>query len=155
LHGASYAADLGHREELLSMCKHNGLHYWGTVSRPQAGDNWAGDVGRVEKFFDGERLVELEQRLGAGVGGLSPKSAAVFICGLQGTIAGVVTSLIDRGFVPDFKRIREALGVPPEVAASLFYEQYDNEPVINIKDDQVIAPLKLRMAAGLSKLGAA
>jgi ferredoxin/flavodoxin---NADP+ reductase len=151
LHGASYAADLGHRDELLAMVERNRLHYWGAVSRPQGSPDWRGDTGRVEHFFQGDRLVDLETRLGlAAVGGLSPSNAAVFICGLQGTIAGVVTALIDRGFVPDFKRIREALGVPADVPASLFYEQYDNEPVINIKDEQVMAPLRQRMAIALA-----
>ena len=57
--------------------------------------------------------------------------------------------LIDRGFVPDFKRIREALGVPAEIKDSVFYEQYDTEPVINIKDPNVVEPLRARMQAAL------
>ncbi|MBS1123900.1 MAG: hypothetical protein H6Q90_6128, partial [Deltaproteobacteria bacterium] len=35
---------------------------------------------------------------------------------------------------------------------SVFYEQYDTEPVINIKDPAVVAPLRERMQAGLAKL---
>jgi hypothetical protein len=34
----------------------------------------------------------------------------------------------------------------------VFYEQYDTEPVINIKDPTVVEPLKVRMQAALSKL---
>ncbi|MCA9676091.1 MAG: hypothetical protein H6708_14625 [Kofleriaceae bacterium] len=152
LHGASYDADLGYRDELDGYVKNNGLHYYGTVSRPQQCPNWHGDTGRVEAFFEPARLVDLEKRLGLGEGGLTPKTAAVLICGLQGTIGSTLTSLIPRGFVPDFKRIREALGVAPEVPASLFYEQYDTEPVIDIKDPAVTEPLKAQLADALHKL---
>ena len=34
----------------------------------------------------------------------------------------------------------------------MFYEQYDTEPVINIKDPAVVEPLKARMQAALAKL---
>jgi ferredoxin-NADP reductase len=152
LHGASYPADLGYREELMRLTETNRLHYWGTVSRPQAAPDWRGDVGRVEAFFAGERLADLERRLGLPPGGFNPKNVVIYICGLTGTISGTVIPLLDRGFVPDFKRIREALGVPADVKDSVFYEQYDTEPVINIKDDAVVAPLRARMAAGLASL---
>lgn len=152
LHGASYPADLGYRDELLEMCHANQLKYWGTVSRPKTGDGWTGDTGRVEAFFDGARLDDLERRLGLPPGGFNPKNVVIFICGLTGTITGTITPLFDRGFVPDFKRIREALGVPADTKDSVFYEQYDTEPVINIKDDTIVAPLRARMQAGLAKL---
>jgi ferredoxin-NADP reductase len=151
LHGASYAADLGHRDELQAMVKNHGLRYWGTVSRPGVGDGWSGDIGRVEQFFAPDRLPELERRLGLEAGGFTPKSAAILICGLQGTIGQTITYLLDRGFVPDHKRMREALGVPATTAASLFYEQYDTEPVIDIKTPEVIAPLRERMQVALAK----
>ncbi len=35
LHGASYPADLGYRDELDAMVKNHKLHYFGTVSRPK------------------------------------------------------------------------------------------------------------------------
>ena len=152
LHGASYPADLGYRDELESMVAKNKLKYWGTVSRPKDFPGWTGDTGRVEAFFDGARLEELEKRLGLPPGGFNPNNVVVFICGLTGTITGTVVPLMDRGFVPDFKRIREALGVPTETKDSIFYEQYDTEPVINIKDPTVVEPLKARMQAGLAKL---
>jgi ferredoxin--NADP+ reductase len=154
LHGASYPDDLGYRDELIELGKTNGLRYFGTVSRPKEALGWTGDTGRVESYFAGERLADLEKRLGLPVGGLTPKSAAVLICGLQGTISSTLESLVDRGFVPDFKRIREALGVPSDLPASLFYEQYDTEPVINIKDPTVVEPLRARMQAALAGLGA-
>jgi ferredoxin--NADP+ reductase len=153
LHGASYPADLGYRDELTRLVTEHGLKYWGTVSRPKEAAGWTGDTGRVEAFFDGARLDDLEQRLGLAPGGFNPKNVVIYICGLTGTITGTIVPLLDRGFVPDFKRIREALGVPPETKDSVFYEQYDTEPVINIKDEAVVAPLKARMQAGLAKYG--
>jgi ferredoxin-NADP reductase len=151
LHGTSYPADLGYRDELQGMVEHNHLRYWGTVSRPKAAPGWSGDTGRVEAFFEGPRLDDLERRLGLAPGGFTPRNVVIFICGLTGTITGTIIPLLDRGFVPDFKRIREALGVPPETKDSVFYEQYDTEPVINIKDPSVIEPLRARMQAALAR----
>ena len=153
LHGASYPADLGYRDELLGLVETHGLKYYGTVSRPKEGDGWSGDTGRVEAFFAGERLAELERRLGLAPGGFMPNNAVIFICGLQGTIGTTITNLCERGFVPDFKRMREALGVPAEAPDTLFYEQYDTEPVINIKDPAVVEPLKAQLVAALARLG--
>jgi len=152
LHGASYPFDLGYRDELAHMTSHNKLKYWGTISRPKEAAGWTGDTGRVEAFFAGDRLANLEQRCGLPTGGFTPKNVVVYICGLTGTITGTVVPLIDRGFIPDFKRIREALGVPADAKDSVFYEQYDTEPVVNIKDPNVVEPLKVRMQAALAKL---
>lgn len=151
LHGASYPADLGYRDELAAMVARNRLRYWGTVSRPKEASGWTGDTGRVEAFFEGDRLADLEQRCGLPPGDFTPRNVVVYICGLTGTITGTVVPLIDRGFIPDFKRIREALGVPAAAGDSVFYEQYDTEPVINIKDPSVVEPLKARMQAALEK----
>ena len=73
------------------------------------------------------------------------------ICGLQGTIGTTITNLCARGFVPDHKRMREALGAPADVPATLFYEQYDTEPVIDIKNPEVVEPLKAQLATGRSE----
>lgn len=154
LHGASYPSDLGHRDELRAMVRGNGLHYFGSVSRPKPGDGWDGDTGRVESYFEPGRLAELERRLGLREGELSPINAVVLICGLQGTIGMTITHLCERGFVPDHKRMREALGVPDDAPASLFYEQYDTEPVIDIKDPAVVEPLKTALTAARTRLGA-
>ena len=151
LHGASYPADLGYRDELAQLIEVNKLKYWGTVSRPKEAPDWKGDTGRVEAFFEGARLTDLESRMGLPPGGFTPKNVVIFICGLTGTITGTITPLIDRAFVPDFKRIREALGVPADVKDSVFYEQYDTEPVINIKDPTVVEPLRARMQAALAR----
>jgi ferredoxin/flavodoxin---NADP+ reductase len=152
LHGASYPADLGYRDELMGYAETHGLKYYGTVSRPKEAADWKGDTGRVEAYFEPGRLGEFERRLGLPEGGFTPKNVVIFICGLTGTITGTIIPLIDRGFIPDFKRIREALGVPAEAKDSVFYEQYDTEPVINVKDPSVVEPLKERMQAALAKL---
>jgi ferredoxin--NADP+ reductase len=149
LHGASYPADLGYRDELMQMVERNRLKYWGTVSRPKEAPDWRGDTGRVEAFFEGNRLADLEKRMGLPEGGFTPKTCVIFICGLTGTITGTMIPLIDRAFIPDFKRIREALGVPADVKDSMFYEQYDTEPIINIKDATVVEPLRARMQRAL------
>jgi ferredoxin/flavodoxin---NADP+ reductase len=151
LHGASYPADLGYRDELAQMVEKHKVRYYGTVSRPKEAPDWRGDVGRVESYFEPARLEQLEQRLGLPPGGFTPKNVVIFICGLTGTISNTIINLIDRAFVPDFKRIREALAVPAEVKDSVFYEQYDTEPVIDIKDPSVVEPLKARMQAALAK----
>jgi ferredoxin/flavodoxin---NADP+ reductase len=154
LHGASFPSDLGYRDELAHMIERNKLKYWGTVSRPHAevSQGWTGDTGRVEAFFEPGRLDDFEQRLGLPSGGFTPKNIVIYICGLTGTITGTIVPLIDRGFVPDFKRIREALGVPAEIKDSVFYEQYDTEPVIDIKNPSVVEPLRERMQAALAAL---
>jgi ferredoxin--NADP+ reductase len=152
LHGASYPADLGYRDELAAMVANHKLHYFGTVSRPKEAHNWTGDVGRVEAYFEPARLTDLEARIGLAPGAFTPANVVIYICGLTGTITGTVIPLIDRAFIPDFKRIREALGVPADAKDSVFYEQYDTEPVIDVKDPVVVEPLRVRMQAALAKL---
>jgi ferredoxin--NADP+ reductase len=152
LHGASYPAELGYRQELIALSRANGLKYLGTVSRPGESRDWTGDVGRVESFFEPSRLVDLEQHLGLATGTFTPDRAVVFVCGLTGTIGSVLVRLLDRGFIPNAKAIREALGVPVDVSASLFYELYDPSPVIDIADPAVIDPLRARTQAALSGL---
>lgn len=149
LHGVSYPADLGYREELEGL-RTTGLRYLPTVSRPDESADWAGAHGRVEDFFLPERLVELEQSLGLGSGELAPAAAVVYICGLQGTIGSTIMRLVDRGFVPENRRVRSALEIPDDAPATLFFEQYDTTPVIPVKDETVMADLRarLRRAAG-------
>ncbi|MCP3958315.1 MAG: hypothetical protein GY719_10730 [bacterium] len=150
LHGASYPAELGYREELDSL-KASGLHYMTSISRPAESPDWRGDSGRVEDYFMPERLKELDERLGLGAGGLRPDRAAILICGLQGTIGRIIERLIPRGFVPENRKLRRALEVPEDVPSSLFFEQYDNTPVIDVKDPEVIEPLREQLHAALAE----
>ena len=92
LHGASYPRELGYRQELLELSTANRLKYWGTVSRPSESGDWSGDVGRVESFFEPNRLPDLEHRLGLAAGGFTPDSAVIFVCGLTGTIGAYTRS---------------------------------------------------------------
>jgi ferredoxin--NADP+ reductase len=152
LHGASYPGELGYRQQLLALSATNGLKYWGTVSRPsEPRGDWTGDLGRVESFFEPHRLGDLEQRLGLEAGGFTPDRVVVFVCGLTGTIGASLVRLLDRGFIPNAKAIRDALGVPEDVSPSLFYELYDPAPVIDIDDPAVIEPLRARTQAALAR----
>jgi ferredoxin--NADP+ reductase len=151
LHGASYPDDLGYREELESMVA-QGLHYYSTVSRPQEAPDWKGDTGRVEDYFLAERLAELEERLGLGAGEFTPKHTVVFICGLQGTISQTIVRLNSRGFVPENRKLRRAFGLGEEVPSTLFFEQYDSTPVIDIKNPEVMDPLRQELHDAIKKL---
>lgn len=151
LHGASYPDDLGYREELEGMVS-QGLHYFTTVSRPQEAPGWQGDTGRVEDYFLPERLAVLEERLGLTAGAFDPRRALIFICGLQGTIGQTIVRLVSRGFVPENRKLRRAFELEEEVAATLFFEQYDSTPVIDIKDPAVMGPLQQELNAALKKL---
>ncbi|HET9360784.1 MAG TPA: hypothetical protein VFO58_13625, partial [Vicinamibacterales bacterium] len=152
LHGASRAAELGYRQELLGLSSTNRLRYWGTVSRPTETPEWVGDVGRVETFFEPARLRDLERRLNLPPDGLTPHDAVVYVCGLTGTITATMDRLIDRGFIPHALPIREALGVPSDARDSLFFELYDPAPLIDFTDPSVVQPLRARMRAALASL---
>lgn len=149
LHGASYPADLGYQEELEAL-QTRGLHYLKSVSRPNEAPGWDGDKGRVEDYFLPERLAALETGLGLGAGELTPANAVIYICGLQGTIGQTIVRMISRGFVPENRKLRRALEVGDDVEASLFFEQYDSTPVIDIKDPLVMEPLRRQLHAVLA-----
>lgn len=146
LHGASYPADLCYRDELERYREENGLHYFCTVSRPHEAPDWSGHGGRVEDFFKEERLAELEEAIGLGPGGLTPKTAGVLVCGLQGTIAQSIIRLARRGFIPDNRRIRKALEIEADTASSIWWEQYDSTPVIDINDAPLVDSIKEDLA---------
>jgi len=151
LHGASYPDDLGYRDELESMV-HQGLHYYTTVSRPKEAPDWGGDTGRVEDYFLAERLAQLEKRLGLGAGEFTPKRAVVFICGLQGTISQTIVRLNSRGFVMENRKLRRAFELGKDVAPTLFFEQYDSTPVIDIGNPQVMDPLRRELHDAIKRL---
>jgi len=71
--------------------------------------------------------------------------------GLRGTIGAVLVRLIDRGFVPHAKPVRDALGVPPEARDSMFYELYDPTPIVDIADPALMGPLRIRMQVALAR----
>jgi len=153
LHGASYPADLGYREELAGMVERNRLNYFATVSRPREAPDWRGDVGRVEDYFLPERLEALEDRLGMAAGAFDPRKAVIYVCGLQGTIGESIARLVGRGFVPDDRKVRKALAVPDAVPATLFFEQYDATPVVDIGDAELMAHLGDQLGLALARMG--
>jgi len=155
LHGASYTTDLGYADELakLSADHPDRLAYFPTISRPKECPGWKGDVGRVEAYFDPERVAELEARLELGRGGINPDNAVIYICGLVGTIYEVVDKCLHYGFVPENRMVRRALNLG-DVPASLIYEQYDTTPIVDIKDKTKLeamlkgTPFEGRVTAG-------
>jgi ferredoxin--NADP+ reductase len=148
LHGASYPADLVFREELEGLRESNGLHYFPTVSRPD-GTDWNGDKGRVEDFFKSERLAVLESAIGLLPGELTPKKAGILICGLQGTIAQTILRMNHRGFVPFDRKLRAAFEVPDGTPPSIWWEQYDTDPVVDTSDDELMAKVRAELRAAL------
>lgn len=152
VHGASYPQDLGYVEELETLMNRGpAKRYLPSISRPQQAVDWKGLTGRTEAHFTPDRLGFLEKELGMGEGDFNPANCAVMICGLQGTIANTVTSLMFRGFVPEDRKLRNALGIPADTHASIFWEQYDTTPVIDVKDEALIAELRDRLkAAGVA-----
>lgn len=146
VHGASYPADIGYRDQLEQYQRDYGMGYLPTISRPQEGDGWTGGEGRAEEHFRAHRIEELETSLGFEVGGLTPENATVFVCGLQGTIGMTIERLLRRAFVPEHRGIRKALEVDATVPSTLFFEQYDHEPVIDLKDVEHIDELKDRLS---------
>ncbi len=148
LHGVSYPEDLGYRNELQRYSAENGLHYYGTVSRPQQAPQWNGHTGRVEDFFTAENLAKLEDKL--KIDRLCPANAGVLICGLQGTIAQTIIRLASRGFIPEHRKLRKALEINSEQTPSIWWEQYDNTPVIDLNDATLIGSIKADLLSAVA-----
>ena len=149
LHGASYPSSLGYREELEAMARNNGLRYVPSVSRPGEAGEWTGATGRVEALFQPDRIADTEARIGLPPGGLRPDKATVLICGLQGTIANTILHLNGRGYIPDNRRLRRALEVDDGLPATIFWEQYDTTPVIDVKDEALMGRLRDELQSAL------
>lgn len=150
IHGASFPADLGFRAELDALASRHGLHYIPTVSRYRESPDWRGARGRAEDCFTPERLADTESRLGLKPGELRPAHAAIFICGLQGTIGSTIERLVARGFVPDDRGLRKAFAVPEALPAALFYEQYDSDPVVDLTNAARVAELASQLKSALA-----
>jgi ferredoxin--NADP+ reductase len=134
LHGASRPDEFAYAAELTAAAERFGLRYIPTLSRPLEHPEWTGRVGRVEYL--------LRSDLGLP---LAPESAIAYVCGFRGTIAESVRALLRRGFAPEDRRLRRLLGLPDTKAASLFFEQYDLEPVFDPNDAAVIASLRAEL----------
>ncbi|MEZ4452244.1 MAG: hypothetical protein R3B09_22450 [Nannocystaceae bacterium] len=132
-----------------ALARETGL-YLPSVSRAHTEPEWKGAAGRAEDFFKEDRLAEFERSVGLGEGELTPKNAAILICGLQGTIGSTITRLLPRGFIPDNRKIRAALEVPESMPATIFYEAYDTTPPIDLKDEALVAKLRAQLHAALA-----
>lgn len=138
LHGARHAQDLGYREDLQRAFREMPHRYLPTISAGHP--DWSGEIGRVETFFDREKLSVVERRLSLREGELTPHHAVVYVCGLYGTIHNTLKRLLCRGFVPNDGKIRQGLGLtglPP----SLFFEKYDDAPVLDLSNKEELEKL--------------
>ncbi len=149
LHGASYPRDLGYKPEMEEHLNSGSgkPRYFPTISRDPGEEPWDenGWRGRVESFFEEEKLQHLERTAGLEPGHITANNAVVFICGLTGTIANTLTALLRRGFVPGELKVRHALWIPKEMPASLFFEQYDTEPVLDLKNEALLEEYRERL----------
>jgi ferredoxin--NADP+ reductase len=140
LHGVSHPGELAYRDELEEAAK-EGLRYVPTVSRPAEHPDWRGQTGRVESLFVDGGVAKLERDL-ALAGPLGPDTAVVYVCGFRGTIAESLSRLLGRRFVPEDRKLRRLIGIPEGSAPSLYFEQYDLEPVFGPGDDALVAELR-------------
>ncbi|MBL8945880.1 MAG: hypothetical protein JNK45_22140, partial [Myxococcales bacterium] len=67
------------------------------------------------------------------------------------TIANTVTGLLDRGFVPENRKLRRVFEIEDERPSTVFWEQYDNTPVIDVKDAELVAGLRRTLHTALGK----
>lgn len=132
-HGVSRPHELAYRGELEDTAARFGLTYLPTISRPAAHPAWEGLTGRVEVLLEEGRVPRLDLR---------PDKTVVYVCGFKDTIAGSIRRLLGRGYVPEDRRLRRLLGIRDQATPSLFFEQYDLEPVFDASDQALIAELR-------------
>lgn len=149
LQGASHPHDIGYQRDLELVLNRVRQRYYPTISRPHLHPHWSGDTGRVETFFDAEKLEDLEERLGREKGFLAPENSIIYICGFQGTIAETLIRLFKRGFVPNDRRLRHALKVPDHLLPTLFFEQYDTEPILDLSNQAFLDSLAELFPVGI------
>ena len=136
LHGVSHPHELAYRDELAEAASRYGLRYLPTVSRPAEHPEWTGLTGRVESLLEHGRLGSLTLR---------PDQAVVYVCGFRDTIAGSVRRLLGRGYIPEDRRLRRLIGIAETAPPSLYFEQYDIEPVFDPNDHALIAALRAEL----------
>jgi ferredoxin--NADP+ reductase len=142
LHGVSHPEELAYRALLEEAAARFGLRYLPTVSRAEEHPEWTGRRGRVERLLRHDAPQGIESEMGLAPGELQPERVVAYVCGFRGTIAETVTSLLRRGFIPEDRRLRRLLGLPDDAKPSLFFEQYDLEPVFDPNDAALIAALR-------------
>lgn len=140
LRGACTKRELGFEQEIAHWVENAGLVDLSTVSRPHKCPEWSGLKGRVEDFFLPERLGALCDTL--GLERISPSNSRVLICGLQGTITQCIERLLPLGFIPDRRSLTKALGLPRNIESHVYFEQYDETPIFDLRDPEVVSRLK-------------
>lgn len=133
LHGVSHPHELGYRDVLEDAAARFGLRYLPTVSRGSEHPEWNGLTGRVETLLDPGRLDDLD---------LHPDRTTVYVCGFKNTIAGSVRRLLGRRYVPEDRRLRRMAGIHDDETSSLFFEQYDLEPLFDPSDAAALRALR-------------
>jgi ferredoxin--NADP+ reductase len=116
LEGASYARELGYREELAAIAGAvPWLKYVPTISRPWDDHSWSGQVGRVDDLV----------RKYADNWNLAPHNTTAYVCGHPSMIDNVKGILHRRGWDPRtvkeevyFKPSKPAARVPAGMPAS-------------------------------------
>jgi ferredoxin--NADP+ reductase len=117
LHGASYVDELSYRD-LLSNLENESIdkgkdnwnfRYRASISRPQEWFNrsWSGHKGRIESFLRpkaGKDKSPLEELVGEAI---TPENTSFYVCGWQGTVDGVLDSLVPKGFVTERKKRKD------------------------------------------------
>ncbi len=111
LHGASYVDELSYRELLTELEAESlekggsewNFRYRASISRPQEWFNrsWNGHKGRVETFLrpkPGKDKSPLEELVGEKI---TTQNTSFYVCGWQGTVDGVLDSLVPKGFVTE------------------------------------------------------
>ena len=147
IHGVSNPNYLGYMQELQELAKKNNLRYLPTVSRPHESEGWQGSFGRAEQTLAPERIEETEKLLGIS---LRPENTTISICGLNGTVKDTIKNLSLRGYIPHHRRLRKAFEIPEEMQSSLYYEQYDSEPVVDLKNELLVFEMKKQIHDALA-----
>jgi ferredoxin--NADP+ reductase len=117
LHGASYVDELSYRDLLTGLEEESldkgkdvwNFKYRASISRPQEWFNrsWSGHKGRVESFLrpqPGKDKSPLEELVGEAI---TPENTSFYVCGWQGTVDGVLDSLVPKGFVTERKKRKD------------------------------------------------
>ncbi len=117
LHGASYVDELSYKDlltnleiESLDQGKDSwNFRYRSSISRPQEWFNrsWSGHKGRIESFLRpraGKDKSPLEELTGETI---TPENTSFYVCGWQGTVDGVLDSLIPKGFVTERQKRKD------------------------------------------------
>ncbi|MCB1197974.1 MAG: ferredoxin--NADP reductase [Deltaproteobacteria bacterium] len=91
MHGVRYFSDLGYRDELEALAsKHENLHYFPIVSRPEA--SWSGDQGYIQDILFSDDFTARTQVQ------LHPERVEVFLCGNPAMIHQTVEKLENKQF---------------------------------------------------------